>query len=851
MQTLAERAEIALRMVREAPVIAYDVETSGLDWKVNWPVGYVVTVAKDSIYVPLRHAAGGNFIGCLPLVSPTGPFEVHRFELALQEAFLARRALGHLTVGHNLNFDMHFSANADIYLGRNCECTQNNEAMIDEFTKSFSLEACARSHKVTEKLGDDLYRLLAERFGGAPDRKQMEHFWRLPGNEPLAVDYSEGDGVSTYELWASQQKFIADDELGTIHWIESRLIWTIFKMERKGMRVDVSRIEAVRAQIAQQVEEAKMLLPEGFNVRSGPQVKELMDGARHTNYSLTALGNPSFTEKWLKKNPEGRAIVRLRKLSNLDNSFLAPLAERHVYNGRVHCQLNQLKGDEYGTITGRFSSSRPNMQQVPKRDKELGPLYRSIFIPDDGMEFVEADYSQCLAAGTQIMVPGGTKSIEDMAVGDWVYSYDAERRLVLRKVTWAGQTGIRSLIRAYWKANGRTEGYIDLTNDHRVRLSMGEYSSIEDLRRTPKRKGRVWVSVLALRRTIQTARGYKTPYMFSTGVHRVKESRFVFEQVNGWFPDEVHHRDENTLNNRPENLEGLSFKEHKTKHMAWGMERLTPDQRVARSRIATAGLLKKHNHALVKFEDLPGTHPVYDITVEDTHNFIANEICVHNCEPRLFAHFSEEPALIDGYNANPPLDMHDVVARNFEVERDPTAKRMNMGILTGMQVNTFAAHMGWGKDEAQAQFDAWFRLFPGIRQFQDSATTRFAARGWVKTLLGRRARLESRRYAYRGVSRVIQGNNADIIKYKLLECDEWIEREGLEDIIQLLLTVHDSIAFQNMMTPEGRAAAQEIVRMCCDVQGPPFNLKVPFIMDVGRGPDWGEATYGDKNKEFD
>lgn len=615
MQTLAERAEIALRMVREAPVLAFDVETSGLDWKTNWPVGYVTSVGRESVYVPIRHAPGGNLIGCLPLVSPTGPFDRHPYEQALEKAFLARRSLGHLTVGHNILFDCHFAANAGILLGRDLEDTQNNEAMIDEFTKHFSLDACARAHKVTEKLGDELYRLMADHFGGSPDRKQMEHFWRLPGNEPLAVDYSEGDGVSTYELWESQQRFITDDDLTYIHRIESRLIWTIFKIERKGIRVDLERLAVVRKQIARQVEEAKMLLPEGFNSRSGPQVRELMERAGHTDWPTTTLGNPSFTEKWLKAKPEGRAIVRLRKLSNLDNSFLAPLAERHVHNGRVYCQLNQLKGDEFGTITGRFSCSRPNLQQVPKRDKELGPLYRSIFVPDDGMEFVEADYSQV--------------------------------------------------------------------------------------------------------------------------------------------------------------------------------------------------------------------------------------------EPRLFAHYSGEPTLIDGYNATPPLDMHEVVAQGLAVERDPTAKRMNMGILTGMQAPTFAAHMEWPLDRAREQFDAWFRLFPGIKQFQDSATSRFASRGYVKTILKRRARLESRRFAYRAVSRIIQGSNADLIKYKLLQCDEYLESEGLDDIVQLLLTIHDSIALQNTMDEAGRAARKELIRICCDVQGPPFNLKVPFIMDVGIGPDWSVATYGDKNKEFD
>lgn len=617
MPTLAERADIALKMVREAPTIAYDVETSGLDWKRNHPVGYVISVAKDSIYVPIRHGGGGNLMsgGTPPLANPEGPFVLHPFETELSKAFLERRSYGHRTVGHNILFDAHFSANAGIYLGRNLEDTQNNEAMLDEYARGYSLDSCAKAHKVTAKLGDDLYRELAERFGCDPSRKSMEHFWRLSGANILGRDYAEGDGVTTYELWQSQQKLIADDEIQFIHDIESRLIWTVFKMERIGIRVDPDRLKWLKEEMYHRVKKAELELPEGFNVRSGPQVKALLENAGHTDWPTTALGNPSFPEKWLKTKAEGRAIVTVRKLSNLSNSFVTPLEERHIWNGRVHCQFNQLKSDEFGTISGRFSSSGPNMQQIPKRDKDLGALFRSLFIPDDGMEFVEADYSQC--------------------------------------------------------------------------------------------------------------------------------------------------------------------------------------------------------------------------------------------EPRLFAHYSNEPALIDGYNSDPPLDMHSVVAEALVVERDPTAKRMNMGILTGMQKRTFAGHMGWDLDRASEAFDSWMRAFPGIKDFQDVAKQRMLARGWVKSVLGRRLRMDERRFAYRAVSKIIQGSNADIIKYKMLLCDEFIESNNLEENIQILATVHDSLAWQNTMDKIGRDAAAAMVRICCDVQTPPFDLKVPFIMDVGRGANWSEATYGDKNREFD
>lgn len=212
------------------------------------------------------------------------------------------------------------------------------------------------------------------------------------------------------------------------------------------------------------------------------------------------------------------------------------------------------------------------------------------------------------------------------------------------------------------------------------------------------------------------------------------------------------------------------------------------------------------------------------------------------CEPRLFAHYSQEPRLLEGYNSKPPEDMHAVVAKMFNVERDPTAKRMNMGILTGMQPKSFAGHMGWDIQKATEMHQEWFKNFPSIANFQTQAKLAFLHRGYVKTILGRRCRLEDRQYAYRATSRIIQGGNADIIKLKILEADEWLEREG--DQAELLMTVHDSINWQAPTGPLGEEMSMTLMKIFCDVRSEPINLRVPFVMDVGHGRNWAEATYG-------
>lgn len=615
MITLGEKAEAALRVVREAKVMAYDTETSGVDWHKNSVVGYVITASLEAnFYIPVRHGGGGNLLdpNCTPLRNSDDKAILHQFEQELAAAFQDRRRLGYKTIGHHLGFDMHMSANHGIYLGRNCEDTQHNAAILDEYARSYSLANCATRMGVRAKKGEELYEHLARLFGCKSDYTSMGEFWRTSGSDPLVVDYATGDGITTLELTEAQRTQIENEDLQVIHQLESDLIWTVFRMERRGIKADTAYIDELITGVDNEIAVAERNLPRGFNTRSPIDVRKFLEASGHTNWPTTAPsskfpdGQPSFNEKWLKTIPPGKLILTVRQLTNLKNTFVLPLRDRHVINGRVHAQLHQLKADEYGTIAGRFSCSDPNLQAIHKRNKDLGRRFRRILVADEGMEFYEADYKQM--------------------------------------------------------------------------------------------------------------------------------------------------------------------------------------------------------------------------------------------EPCLFAHYSQEPALIDGYRATPPRDMHQVVADMLNVERDPTAKRMNMGILTGMQTQTFSEHMGWDLERATNAHNQWFEGFPLIRNFQNKAKAMIKATGFVKTILGRRCRMDFPQYAYRATSKIIQGGNADIIKEKLKLCDRYLEDEG--DKTHLLMTVHDSLNWQTPLGEIGKRHSAELIRICKDVEGPPFNLRVPLGMDVGHGKDWATATYG-------
>lgn len=411
------------RLKQHAGELAYDSETSGLDWRVNHVVGHVITFSpdpRDSYYVPFRHAGGGNVGGHAGPRTATGWDETlaPREQELLDQVFRPGRKI----IGHHLNFDLKF-----IYrlIGVSAfepqfEDTMINEPLINEFAGKFSLDACCARRKVQAKKGEVLYNHIAHMFPGEgiqpTARSAMGHYWRLAGDDPVAVEYATGDGTSTWQLRDSQRldiikpvEYRRDREgqplftdLVKVHDIESRLIRVLARMTCKGIKVDegyfVSLKDKLDNQINQLIEKDFKGHPDQANVsfQAGSDVRWFMEKHGVTDWPMTPkTKKPSFPESWLKLSEPGRKIIAGRHIVHMRNSFINPLIEEHIWRGRVHANFNQLRNDDYGTIIGRLSSDSPNLQQAHKRDPVRGRMLRAGFLPDDGMEFGEADYRQC------------------------------------------------------------------------------------------------------------------------------------------------------------------------------------------------------------------------------------------------------------------------------------------------------------------------------------------------------------------------------------------------------------------------------------------------------------------------
>ena len=169
-------------------------------------------------------------------------------------------------------------------------------------------------------------------------------------------------------------------------------------MKWQGVRLDLDKAHKIKKDIEK--EEKKLLLDLkkeiGFEVEvfAPTSVAKAFD-KKKIKYNKTPTGLPSFDKNFLAslKDPFSQKIVQARELYKARSTFIDSLL-KHEHNGRIHGEINQLKSDQGGTITGRLSMSTPNLQQIPSRNEKIGPLIRQLFIPEEGCTWGSFDYSQ-------------------------------------------------------------------------------------------------------------------------------------------------------------------------------------------------------------------------------------------------------------------------------------------------------------------------------------------------------------------------------------------------------------------------------------------------------------------------
>jgi DNA polymerase I-like protein with 3'-5' exonuclease and polymerase domains len=224
-----------------------------------------------------------------------------------------------------------------------------------------------------------------------------QDLWQLPAME--VGSYAEKDAELTLELWQIFKKEIIHQDVESIFNLETDLFPCLVDMKFLGVRVDSDKASRLKQEL--ETEEKKLLSSINKETTLEPQIWAARSIAKVFDklslpYERTAkTGAPSFTKNFLQehKHPVVQMIAKAREINKAHTTFIDTIL-RYEHKGRIHADINQIRSDQGGTVTGRFSYSNPNLQQIPARNKDLGPLIRSLFLPDEGKKWGCFDYSQ-------------------------------------------------------------------------------------------------------------------------------------------------------------------------------------------------------------------------------------------------------------------------------------------------------------------------------------------------------------------------------------------------------------------------------------------------------------------------
>ena len=169
-------------------------------------------------------------------------------------------------------------------------------------------------------------------------------------------------------------------------------------MKQKGVRGDLEKADLIKNDLLSKekklLSSIKKLTNQDVEVWAASSVAKAFDSLK-IKYDRTTTGQPKFDKNFLSTHdsPLAKMVVECREINKARTTFIESIT-KHSYRGRIHAEIHQMRSDQGGTVTGRFSYSNPNLQQIPARHAILGPLIRSIFIPEKDHEWGIFDYSQ-------------------------------------------------------------------------------------------------------------------------------------------------------------------------------------------------------------------------------------------------------------------------------------------------------------------------------------------------------------------------------------------------------------------------------------------------------------------------
>ena len=370
--------------LRKADEIAIDLETRDPDLKKQ---GSGAIIGKGEV-VGIAVAVDG-WKGYYPIAHGEGPNMDRKKVLDWFKDVCKSPAT---KLFHNAMYDVCWIRNLGIQINGLILDTMIAASLIDENRFQYSLNSLSWVYLKQGKNEALLNKAAKER--GLDPKADM---WRLPAQE--VGSYAEKDAELTLKLWQHLKKIIIEDDLQDIFNLETDLFPCLVDMRHLGVRVDIERANQLKTALAVKeenlIQQIKIDTGVDTQIWAARSIEKVFQKLKLPYDRTEKTDSPSFTKNFISKhnNPTVLMIAEARKINKVRTTFIDTILT-HEHKGRIHADINQIRSDDGGTVTGRFSYSNPNLQQIPARDPETGPLIRSLFIPEEGCKWGTFDYSQ-------------------------------------------------------------------------------------------------------------------------------------------------------------------------------------------------------------------------------------------------------------------------------------------------------------------------------------------------------------------------------------------------------------------------------------------------------------------------
>ena len=368
----------------DAKQIAIDVETKDPNLKSNgpgWPtgdgevVGYAIAVADWAGYIPIRHLGGGNLDERI----------VNKWLKKVFECPADK-------IMHNAQYDAGWIRRMGFTINGRIIDTMLVAALLDENRFSYSLNSL--SYDLLGKIKTEKTLQEAAREFGLDPKAEM---WKMPAM--YVGPYAQNDAEITLDLWNYLSTQLTKEELWPIANLELDLLPCLIDMTWRGVRVDQDRVEKTRNTLLSKEKDVlaqiKRVAGRDVELWAAASIAKAFD-ALGIPYPKTEKNAPSFTKSFLTDHDHelARLIVQARNLNKTSGTFINTIMKHCRSDGRIHSHINQIRSDDGGTVSGRISMSNPNLQQIPARDPEMGPMIRSLFLPEEGDQWAAIEFSQ-------------------------------------------------------------------------------------------------------------------------------------------------------------------------------------------------------------------------------------------------------------------------------------------------------------------------------------------------------------------------------------------------------------------------------------------------------------------------